>query len=97
MIYFILVFFFVSSYVLLFQSLYLSKPSHVATVAMKGNIFDVALRTNPFDVGSNNLSRSIFQTFCNLRRLEYSLCEIYLIDLIRMNLVQKVVLSDCFI
>ncbi|KAG6410877.1 hypothetical protein SASPL_128950 [Salvia splendens] len=32
------------------------KPSHVASMAMKGNIFDVALRTNPFDVGSNNLS-----------------------------------------
>ncbi|XP_057788584.1 uncharacterized protein LOC131005591 isoform X2 [Salvia miltiorrhiza] len=32
------------------------KPSHVATMVMKGNIFDVALRTNPFDVGSNNLS-----------------------------------------
>lgn len=25
-------------------------------MAMKGNIFDVALKTNPFDVGSNNLS-----------------------------------------
>ncbi|KAG8368145.1 hypothetical protein BUALT_Bualt15G0014600 [Buddleja alternifolia] len=31
-------------------------PSHVAAKAMKGNIFDVALRTNPFDVGSNSLS-----------------------------------------
>ncbi|KAI3446215.1 hypothetical protein Pfo_002880 [Paulownia fortunei] len=31
-------------------------PSHVAMMAMKGNIFDVALRTNPFDVGSNSLS-----------------------------------------
>ncbi|GER50288.1 hypothetical protein STAS_27578 [Striga asiatica] len=31
-------------------------PSRVATMAMKGNIFDVAFRTNPFDVGSNSLS-----------------------------------------
>ncbi|KAL0334623.1 UNVERIFIED_CONTAM: hypothetical protein Sradi_4674200 [Sesamum radiatum] len=31
-------------------------PSHVATMALKGNIFDVALRTNPFDVGPNSLS-----------------------------------------
>ncbi|KAK6136598.1 hypothetical protein DH2020_029631 [Rehmannia glutinosa] len=27
-------------------------PSRVATMAMKGNIFDVALRTNPFDIDS---------------------------------------------
>ncbi|KAL6517393.1 hypothetical protein OROMI_033094 [Orobanche minor] len=31
-------------------------PSRVATMAVKGNIFDVALRTNPVDVGSNSLS-----------------------------------------
>ncbi|KAL6545953.1 hypothetical protein OROGR_009827 [Orobanche gracilis] len=31
-------------------------PYHVATIAVKGNIFDVALRTNPFDVDSNSLS-----------------------------------------
>ncbi|KAK4437676.1 hypothetical protein Salat_0101600 [Sesamum alatum] len=31
-------------------------PSHVAAMALKGNIFDVALRTNPFDVGPNSLS-----------------------------------------
>ncbi|KAL8556343.1 hypothetical protein ACS0TY_003962 [Phlomoides rotata] len=32
------------------------QPSRVAAMAMKGNIFDVALRTNLFDVSSNNLS-----------------------------------------
>ncbi|XP_051133760.1 uncharacterized protein LOC127253286 isoform X2 [Andrographis paniculata] len=31
-------------------------PSHVALMAMKGNIFDVALTENPFGAGSNNLS-----------------------------------------
>ncbi|CAA0807688.1 Protein of unknown function (DUF3414 [Striga hermonthica] len=31
-------------------------PSRVATMAVKGNIFDVAFRTNPSDVGSNSLS-----------------------------------------
>ncbi|KAL8060239.1 hypothetical protein ABFX02_02G012000 [Erythranthe guttata] len=31
-------------------------PSHAATVFTKGNIFDVDLRTNPFDMGSNGLS-----------------------------------------
>ncbi|KAL3621352.1 hypothetical protein CASFOL_036264 [Castilleja foliolosa] len=31
-------------------------PSCVATMTMKGNIFDVALRSNPFDDGSNSLS-----------------------------------------
>lgn len=83
-----------SSYIILFQSLYRSKPSHVATMAMKGNIFDFALRMNPFDVGYNNLSRSIFQMFCNLSKLKYSICEIYLIDLIWLNWVQKLILSD---
>ncbi|GFP89006.1 nucleoporin nup188 homolog [Phtheirospermum japonicum] len=31
-------------------------PSRVATMIMKGNIFDVALRSNSFDDGSNSLS-----------------------------------------
>ncbi|KAL0422870.1 UNVERIFIED_CONTAM: hypothetical protein Slati_3309900 [Sesamum latifolium] len=31
-------------------------PSYVATMALKGNIFDVAFRTNPFDVDPNSLS-----------------------------------------
>ncbi|XP_011088558.1 uncharacterized protein LOC105169752 [Sesamum indicum] len=31
-------------------------PSHVATMVLKGNIFDVAYRTNPFDTVPNSLS-----------------------------------------
>ncbi|KAK6136640.1 hypothetical protein DH2020_029623 [Rehmannia glutinosa] len=34
----------------------------VATMAMKGNIFDVALRTNPFDIDSNSLSSELISS-----------------------------------
>lgn len=33
---------------------------------------------------------------CNLRKLKSSMYEIYLIDLIRFNGVQKLILSDCY-
>lgn len=37
--------------------LFCSSPCPVSAMITKANIFDVALQTNPFDVGSNGLSR----------------------------------------
>ncbi|XP_047941076.1 uncharacterized protein LOC125188339 isoform X2 [Salvia hispanica] len=76
------------------------KPSHVATMAMKGNIFDVALRTNPFDVGSNNLSSGSWLLSGRLAKMllidcEQSDCSMTLSVLdFTMNLLEKGLETD---
>ncbi|KAK4401435.1 hypothetical protein Sango_0884200 [Sesamum angolense] len=64
-------------------------PSHVATMALKGNIFDVALRTNPFDVGPNSLSSGSWL-------LSGRLAKMLLIDLLdfTMNLLETGLETD---
>lgn len=39
--------------------LYCSSPSRIAAAALNTNIFDVALKMNPFNVRSNSLSRLV--------------------------------------
>ncbi|XP_042000671.1 uncharacterized protein LOC121750240 isoform X3 [Salvia splendens] len=76
------------------------KPSHVASMAMKGNIFDVALRTNPFDVGSNNLSSGSWLLSGRLAKMllidcEQSDCSMTLSVLdFTMNLLEKGLETD---
>ncbi|KAL1554389.1 hypothetical protein AAHA92_14953 [Salvia divinorum] len=76
------------------------KPSHVATMAMKGNIFDVALKTNPFDIGSNNLSSGSWLLSGRLAKMllidcEQSDCSMTLSVLdFTMNLLEKGLETD---
>ncbi|KAL3843385.1 hypothetical protein ACJIZ3_000788 [Penstemon smallii] len=50
-------------------------PSHVASMAMKSNIFDVDLKVNQFDVGSNSLSSGTWLLSGRLAKMLLIDCE----------------------